>query len=124
MKKRKPVHIAIDFDKTLAYHESEWGVTKVGSVIKQTYDNLACWLRAGHKITIFTSRVAEGFFTSEQIKQSKDDIRKFLLEHGLPTDLPITAVKDPTFSHILDDRAYNVSPNVGDLVPYPDDLLC
>ena len=107
----KPVHIALDFDKTLAYHESEFGTGKPGHPIEPMVKLLRQWLSKGYKVTIFTARVSAEF-DEEHRKRQIGMIEKFLYENDLPL-LDITANKSTTFSHIFDDRAYNVKPNEG-----------
>ena len=109
----KPVHIALDFDKTLAYHESEFGTGKPGRPIEPMVKLLRQWLSKGYKVTIFTARVSAEFDEEHRTRQI-GMIEKFLYENDLPL-LDITANKSTTFSHIIDDRAYKVSPNTGSI---------
>lgn len=105
----KKIHIALDFDKTLAYHESRWGVSRVGEPIPAMVEKVKEWLSKGYDITIFTVRMNRtGEALNEQIKMIDD----FLIKTGLPI-LPKTATKQHEFSHIIDDRAYHVDPNSG-----------
>lgn len=106
---KKPVHIALDFDKTLAYHESKWGISKVGDPIMPMVEKVKEWISKGYGVTIFTVRMsAEGETLVKQIKMIDD----FLVSVGLPI-LPKTAMKQRHFSHFVDDRAYHVKPNSG-----------
>jgi len=105
----KEVHIALDFDKTLAYHKSEWGVTKVGEPIQPMVEKVKEWLAKGYKITIFTVRMNR---SGEELEKQIKMIDDFLINADLPI-LPKTAVKQREFSHFIDDRAYNVTPNTG-----------
>lgn len=110
--KIKPVHAALDLDKSLAYHESEYGISKIGEPVWPMVEKVKEWLNKGYKITIFTARMSEVAHTPEQIAEQKIMIKEFLERAGLP-DLPKTAVKSPEFSHIIDDRAYHVERNAG-----------
>lgn len=113
----KNIHIAMDFDKTLAYHESEWMDTKVGEPIQPMIQFLKACLARGYPVTIFTARVSPTYHSDAQIKKSMLEIREFLKKAGIEEDLPITCEKLPIFSHIFDDRAYHVIPNTGVIVP-------
>ena len=105
---KKP-HIALDFDKTLAYHKSEWGVSRVGEPIAPMVERVKDWLAKGYGVTIFTVRMNR---TGPELQQQIDMIDEFLVKVGLPI-LPKTAVKQRHFSHFVDDRAYHVEPNSG-----------
>ncbi len=115
----KKIHIALDFDKTLATHESEWGIDKIGEPIWPMVEKVREWLAKGYLVTIFTARVAPEFHTIYQIHQQNGMIWDFLGKVGLPA-LPITAIKSPKFSHFLDDRAYHVGPNSGKISDFID----
>ena len=109
----KSVHIALDFDKTLAYHESGWGIHKSGPPIQPMLEKVKGWLAKGYKVTIFTARVSsdkQNWIIGEQIKI----IKKFLADNGLP-ELPISAEKKPHYTHYVDDRAYHVKRNTGEI---------
>jgi hypothetical protein len=111
IKNNKNVHIALDFDKTLAHHESGWGISKVGDAIEPMLIKVKDWLSKGYKITIFTARVSEDKPTL-MICEQIDFIQGFLAKNNLPA-LPITANKYPHFTHFVDDRAYHVERNTG-----------
>jgi len=104
------IHIALDFDGTLAHYES-WDKqgNKVGKPIKKMVDNVKLWLSKGYKVTIFTARLSHSI---EEAEKSSIYIKQFLKECGLP-ELPITSVKMYYFSHFIDDKAYNVKKNSG-----------
>ncbi len=109
MNKEKEIHIALDFDKTLAYHESVWGISRVGEPILPMVKKVKKWLAKGYKVTIFSARMSHDYYVlAEQIKFIKD----FLKKAGLP-DLPKTATKRAEFTHYIDDRAYHVKRNEG-----------
>jgi len=113
------IHIAIDFDKTLAYHETEWGESRVGEPIMPMVQFLKMCLSKGYPVTIFTARVSPTYHSDEEIKQAMLNIREFLAKIGVTQDLPITCEKQPIFTHIFDDRAYHVIPNQGLITPRP-----
>lgn len=113
MKKNKPIHIAIDLDKTLAFHESSWGVSRVGEPIVPMVEKVKEWLTKGYKVTIFTSRVNEFDRSSKkEIDEQVKMIEEFLNRAGLPL-LPITSIKRRYFTHYVDDRSYHVERNLG-----------
>lgn len=105
----KNIHIALDLDKTLAYHESGWGIDKIGSPIPNMVDNVKKWLSKGYKVTIFSARMS---YSGEKLEKQIELIKQFLNDAGLP-NLPKTATKLPEFSHFIDDRAYHVDRNTG-----------
>jgi hypothetical protein len=107
----KNIHIALDFDKTLAYHESNWGISRVGEPIYPMLEKLKEWLDKGYKVSIFTARVSRDK-KYEVMKEQVDFICDFLNKNGLP-ELPITANKYPYFTHFVDDKAYHVERNTG-----------
>jgi hypothetical protein len=123
----KPIHIALDFDKTLCTHQSDWDnfdkTLSVGSPITIMVKNLKRWLADGHKVSIFTARVSPKWHSPQQIVAARAVITDFLQSQGITQHLDITSEKEPCFSHIIDDRAYHVLPNEGKIFPYPDDLL-
>ena len=107
----KNVHIALDMDKTLAHHESGWGIKYIGEPITPMVNKVKEWLAKGYKVSIFTARVCDDK-PDGMIKQQIDLITGFLIKAGLPK-LPITAMKSPNFTHFIDDRAYHVERNTG-----------
>jgi len=110
-KQHSEVHIALDFDATLAEYES-WDNQGhiVGKPIKKMVENAKSWLKKGYKISIFTARLSHGQLESEkQIVL----IQKFLKENGLPDTLPITCIKAHWFTNFIDDKANHVIPNTG-----------
>lgn len=105
----KNIHIALDLDKTLAEHESKWGVSKIGPPIAPMVENVKLWLSLGYKVTIFTARMCRD---GKELENQIVMIREFLLGAGLP-NLPKTAMKSSHFTHFIDDRAYHCDRNVG-----------
>lgn len=118
----KEIHIAIDFDKTLAYHESAWMNTKVGEPIEPMVELLKTWLAKGYPVAIFTARVSPTWHSIAEIQKARKDIREWLKSQGIEQELEITCEKQPVFSHIFDDRAYHVAANMGRIFPHPDNL--
>lgn len=118
----KPIHIALDFDKTLCTHKSDWDLEAVGSPIIPMVEYLKRWLAAGHRVSIFTARVSPKWHSMQQIVAARALITNFLQSQGITQHLDITSEKEPCFSHIIDDRAYHVAANEGRIFPHPDDL--
>ena len=79
--------------------------------MKTMVSRIQGWLRDGHRVVIFTSRVSKTHLPS-RIKQEKETIQIALHDMGLP-ELAITANKSPHFSEIWDDRAVRVERNTG-----------
>lgn len=96
--------IAVDLDKTLAFHHSNMGYQVIGKPIGPMLKRVKNWLAQGDKVVIFTARAG--------YKGARPSIRKWLRRHGLP-ELEITNVKSPQFDEIWDDRAVHVTPNKG-----------
>ncbi len=106
----RPIHIALDFDKTLAYHESAWGISRTGDPIWPMVDKVKAWLELGYGVTIFSVRFSHVASLDAQERMIDDWLQKA----GLPI-LPKTAVKSRIFTHFIDDRAYHVKPNAGEI---------
>lgn len=109
-KTHKQVHIALDFDGTLAHYDKwEGQFNKVGAPIPKMVQNVKSWLAKGYLVTIFTARLSHGH---QEAEDSTKSILQFLKDAGLP-ELPITAVKMHYFTHFVDDKAYHVEKNSG-----------
>lgn len=113
-KAHKEIHIAVDFDGTLAEYEG-WDKQGhiIGKPIKPMVENLKRWLKKGYKVSIFTARLSHSELESAQAIQL---ISQFLLENGLPI-LPITCMKMYWFTHFVDDKAYHAELNKGWIEP-------
>lgn len=105
------VHIALDFDQTLATYEHSWDSKKVGEPVPEMIKKVKEWLSKGYKITIFTARL-----TVQNPFKQEAMIRVFLEKYGLP-QFDITATKHYYFTHFIDDKAYHVVPNKGIIDP-------
>ncbi|RTL01287.1 MAG: hypothetical protein EKK57_05060 [Proteobacteria bacterium] len=116
----KTIHIALDFDKTLSQYESSWKARKVGTPIQPMVENVKRWLSKGYKVSIFTARVAT--MDSIELYSQREMITNFLKDAGLP-ELPITAQKLKSFTHFIDDKAFHVVPNTGEILNCPEELL-
>lgn len=101
---------AVDLDGTLAYYDRWRGREHIGPPIKAMVDLVKSWLDAGHVVIIFTSRVA-----NNPPRAVYDAIHKWCEEH-LGERLYITAVKQPWFHRVYDDRAVQVIANTGQIV--------
>lgn len=118
----KPIHIALDLDGTLAEYHGD--ISIVGKPIPLMLHKLRIWLSKGYKVTIFTARVSSGdiHHTPEHIQAQREMISQWLVDNGLPA-LDITSDKLPTFSHIVDDRAYHAIKNNGIIYDFPRELM-
>jgi len=119
------IHIALDFDSTLAEHESGGDLT-IGKPIKPMVEQVKQWVAKGYDITIFTARVSRCFKSGEErsdvfIMRQKMLINQFLVDNGLPI-MKITADKSPRFTHFVDDKAVKVIPNKGIVITTDIDL--
>lgn len=112
-KNNKEVHIALDFDGTLASYDTwEGQFNNVGEPIPLMVAHLKSWLAKGYKVSIFTARLSHSEFQSAQ---SIAAIQKFLTDNGLPI-LPITCMKMFYFTHFFDDKAFHVEKNTGKII--------
>jgi len=123
----KNVHIALDFDRSLAfYYGGKDAIKSVGAPIPAMVDKVKKWLDKGYKISIFTARVAPvgkyGPRSDSFIREQEDMIRAFLKNSGLP-EFEITAIKHPSFTYFVDDKAVGISENQGEfLLSFPKEL--
>lgn len=116
----KNTHIALDLDKTIATYESNWRARKVGDPIVPMVSNILKWLNKGYKVSIFTARLAKD--NLQEIQKQEKMISGFLRSAGLP-QLPMTCIKHAHFTHFLDDKAFHVIPNTGQIQNCPEELL-
>lgn len=109
------VHIALDFDGTLAHYDS-WSKQQnvVGKPIEPMVRKVKEWLAKGYKVSIFTARVSQ-----PDAAKNTELIQQFLKENGLP-ELPITCMKMFYFTHFFDDKAYHVGKNTGIIRDLPN----
>lgn len=115
--KKKNIHIALDLDKTLFYHESKWGISKIGDPIPKMVERVKGWINKGHRISIFTARAcpfAFGKDRREESERQKTLIHEALEKAGLPK-FDVTCMKSPSFTHFIDDRAHRVIANTGEM---------
>lgn len=110
----KKFSIAVDLDGTLAHYDGWKGVEHIGDPIQSMKEQVLNLYNMGHSITIFTARVG----TDKEGMRSYEVIADWLKKHGFPP-LAITNVKERKFTHILDDRAYHVIPNKGEMPVHP-----
>ncbi len=96
--------IAVDLDKTLAFHHSGMGLRVIGKPVGPMLERVRNWIREGNKVVIFTARAGA--------KGARPVIRRWLRRHGLP-ELEITNIKSPAFDEMWDDKAISVKPNTG-----------
>lgn len=115
----KPKHIACDLDGTLAHYDGWHGIEHIGSPISETVNRVRSALAAGHRVSIFTARVAP----------SKDDadmatlhVMNWCREH-IGVDLEVTAIKYGWFDEFWDDKAVRVDKNRGVSVDADDSTL-
>ena len=94
----------IDFDKTLAHHETDWEVKRLGKPIPEMLNRVKGLIRRGENVKIFTARAINSV--------SKNQVKDWLVKYGLPR-LEVTNVKGQDIIEIWDDRAKAVMPNKG-----------
>ena len=111
-------HFAVDLDGTLAEYvpnpdpDTPFDPLKIGRPVPRMVQRVKGWLKKGEQVTIFTARVAPaGDQDVEEIRQS---IKDWCKEH-LGQVLPVTAIKERTFTDFYDDRAKAVERNTGEV---------
>lgn len=123
--------IGVDLDGTLAkYTPGDWET--IGEPIEPMVEMVACWLRMGMDVRIFTARVSETAVTRRALAEKVDahEARKMIEENiqnwcakQFGVLLPITAEKDGWMVELYDDRAVGVEFNTGKLVGI-DEFTC
>ncbi len=102
---------AVDWDGTLVHYDGWLGPGVYGKPILNMVTRIHSWLREGHEVLIFTSRVSvEHSPEHVMIESRKIDIA--LQKMGLPL-LQITANKYIRISEFWDDRAVGLERNTG-----------
>ena len=109
---------AVDFDKTLTvYHGGNRQPGVIGAPIEPMVQRVKDWLAAGETVKIFTARVTP---SNPNAGRERMAIKRWCKE-TFGRDLEITAIKEPDFHDIWDDRAVSVEPNTGRvLTVFPD----
>ncbi len=99
--------IGVDLDGTLAFHDANSPMVRIGEPIPLMVKRVKTMIDQGLRVKIFTARAQD----SDQILL----IRKWLLENDLPA-LEITNIKDYNMVKLFDDRAVQVESNTGKLL--------
>ncbi len=108
---------AVDWDGTLVEYHGYQGMGVFGPPIPSMVQRVHDWLRDGHEVIIFTSRVSvEHDPQTVMINCKRIDL--CLKKMGLPL-LEITANKYIRISEFWDDRAVRVIKNKGVVSLYP-----
>ena len=102
-------YIGVDFDGTLALHESGAPIDHVGAPIPRMVERVKKWLADGTEVRIITARVAP---TYEDADEQRAMIWTWCREH-LGVELPVQAHKCGGMSELWDDRAVQVQRNTG-----------
>lgn len=100
--------IGIDFDGTLAYHES--GDMSLGEPIEDMVDFVLNLIDDDNVVKIMTARVGRN--SEEENLEQERLIRAWCIQH-LGFELEVTCKKDPGMIALYDDRAYHVVSNTG-----------
>ena len=118
-------YIAVDLDGTLATYDNWKPDGSIGEPIPEMINRVKQWLAEGHKVVIFTARVAldPTFYSAES--KSHADSAFVSKQYRIISDwcsryigviLPITAQKDVRFTDFYDDRAWRVERNTGRII--------
>ena len=104
--------VGFDLDGTLASFHGWKGHTHIGPPIPNIVRELQNWLSRGHMVKIFTARVAAANAELYSLKEAKQAIERWCLDH-IGTVLPVTAEKDFDLKIFYDDRAVALVENTG-----------
>ena len=102
---------AVDWDGTLVEYHGYRGPLIYGAPIPLMVDRVKHWLKDGHEVIIFTSRVSADH-DIDQIKREVTTIQFALRDMGLPP-LLVTANKWVRITAFWDDRAVGLERNKG-----------
>jgi len=107
-----PQWIAVDLDGTLAYYDSNRGLSLdyIGPPITSMLVRVLGWLREGKTVKIFTARAA----MPEQIA-----LIHSWCKINLGVELEVTNAKDPGMITMYDDRCVLVEHNTGKILAFP-----
>jgi hypothetical protein len=101
--------IGVDFDKTLARHESGESLDRGGAPVPQMVARVQAWLSNGRQVRIVTARVSPEW---DDVEHQRTVIEDWCEEH-IGHKLPVQCHKDGGLVELWDDRAIGVVPNVG-----------
>jgi hypothetical protein len=102
---------AVDWDGTLVEYNGWAGPGVYGAPVPAMLERVRKWLKEGHEVLIFTSRVSVEH-SPESVMIECKAIDEALRRMGLPL-LQITANKYIRISEFWDDRAVGVERNTG-----------
>jgi len=103
--------IAVDWDGTLVEYHGFKGACIYGAPIPKMVNRIHFWIKEGHEVIIYTSRVSDEHSKSLREREI-ETIRFSLRDMGLPI-LRITANKYMRISEFWDDRSVRVIRNTG-----------
>lgn len=106
---KKPKHILVDLDGTLAKSFGDHVPGQIGEPISRMVDRVKLWLKQGKDVRIFTARVGP----SNEHKLTELVAIKAWCEEQFGKELPITCVKDLHTAELWDDRAIQILRNTG-----------
>lgn len=123
---RQQAWIGFDLDGTLAYYDHFRGQDHLGEPIPAAIELIQAFIQAGITCKIFTARVCKKSYEKSQDKtltpnQIRANVELWCQKH-IGTTLEVTNVKDWECIGIIDDRAIQISRNLGTLVA-PDHLI-
>lgn len=110
----------VDFDGTLSKYDEWEGPGNVGDPIAGTIAIVKKMLRNGHKLKIFTARVADAAQRDEAVAA----IEAFCQKH-IGQKLPVTNEKDPGMVGLIDDKLQmiRVKQNAGTVLMKSTDII-
>ena len=112
---------AVDMDGTLAVHESGSGVDTIGEPIGPMIQQVHKLLDQGYEVRIFTARVwcpQDERWTKERAQEAGRQRIMVMdwCEKHIGKRLKVTCEKDYEMVGLIDDRAYRVIKNTGQIV--------
>lgn len=108
----KKLDIAVDLDGTLARYDGYKGYEHIGEPIKPMVEKVQKWVNQGHKVSIYTARMAcFGEHSCDDPAAVKLVIQLWCMVH-IGMILPVTNIKGGQ-DLFFDDRAVEVMQNTG-----------
>lgn len=99
---------AFDFDKTIAYYDTDHGMAHTGKPIEgKALTRLRTYIKEGKKVKIFTARARDPIGVKA--------IEKWCVKN-LGRKLEVTNEKDEHMIELYDDKASHVEENTGDII--------
>lgn len=111
--------IGVDLDGTLAEYNGWQGINHIGAPVRTMLSRVRKWIEDGRDVRIFTARVSHDGSPKRMLEAQHAMIRVMdWCEQHIGRSLPVTCTKDFAMLELWDDRAVQVTENVGEPVGY------